>query len=424
MTVDPAGRYVCGLDVGTTKVCAVVGRLDISGEMAVVGMSVVPSAGLKRGIVVDRDEAVATIRRCLDEVRQRSGIRIEQVYLGYTGEHISSTNVRGRTFVAGPEVTPEDVQEAIAAAREAVPLAADRCIIQTIVRSFSLDGEHGIRRPVGLVGRQLDVELHAVTGRESVIENLVGCVRAAGVEVAAQVLEPLATAQATLSNAEREIGCVLVDIGGGTTDMAVFAGGAILHSSAVAIAGNHVTMDLAKLLRISPEDAEQLKLTHGHALADEVPEDEFVEVHLVGTGEPQRVPRRLVAEIIQARMEEIFEAVGARLEREKLWAHVPGGVVVSGGGAQLPGTARLATTVLRGLPARVGAPVVTTEGIDAASDPRFATAIGLALLAAEAEAWCTEAQRKNGPPRRPWIGKLVELWNRVMATLHQWRAQH
>ena len=392
------------------------------GSMAVAAMAVVPSAGLKRGIVVDREQTVESISKCIEEVRLQSGIKISQVYLGYTGEHISSVNVTGRTFVAGPQVTPEDVEEAIASAREAAPLGADRRIIQTIVRQFALDGEKGIKRPVGLVGRQLDVEVHVVTGRETVIENLLSCVRAAGVEIAAQVLEPQATARAVLTDAEQEIGCVLVDIGGGTTDIAVFTGGAIIHSSAIPIAGNHVTMDLAKLLRTTPQEAEKIKQTHGHAIAEEVPEDEFVDVRLVGTGELQRVPRRLVAEIIQARMEEIFEAVGHRLENEKLWAYVPGGIVLSGGGAQLPGSARLATSVLRDLPARVGTPNIAPIDAKHIAEPRFATAIGLALMAADDEAWCTIAPKKNGRPRRAWINKIAELWDDLLGVFHRWRA--
>ncbi len=353
---DTQERYVCGLDVGTTKVCAVVGRVDVADALAITGVGLVPSRGMERGVVVDRQMATECIREAVRKAQGDTGLRIASVYVGVTGAHISSVNVRGRAYVMGAQVTPADVEQAVASAQDSVPLTTDRRIIHSVVRDFALDGERGIRRPLGMVGRQLDVNLHVVTGRGSIVDNVLKCVEEAGVQPREQVLEPQATAAAVLTDAEQRLGCVLVDIGGGTTDVGVFADGSICHTSAIAVAGNHVTMDLAKVLRVAPEEAERVKRQYGHAIAAEVPEDEEVEVTVVGTEARELVPRRLIAEILQARMEEIFAGVAERLTTDRLWSLAPAGVVISGGGASLPGAARLATMALRGLPARLGSP--------------------------------------------------------------------
>jgi cell division protein FtsA len=275
-----------------------------------------------------------------------------------------------------------------------------------------------------MVGRQLDVNLHVVTGRGSIVDNVLRCVEEAGVQPREQVLEPQATAAAVLTDAEQRLGCVLVDIGGGTTDLGVFTEGSICHTSAIAVAGNHVTMDLAKVLRIAPEEAERIKREYGHAIAGEVSEEDEVEVAIVGTGERQQVPRRLIAEIIQARMEEIFARVAERLTSERLWALAPAGVVISGGGASLPGATRLATMALRGLPARLGSPRDLAGDLILVDGPMYATGVGLARIAAADEAWCTKrgggtvAQKTTAAT---WSAaakvreKILEAWHRFRA---------
>lgn len=418
---DRADKYVCGLDVGTTKICAVVASVDLAGDLCISAMGTVPAAGIDRGVVVDLDAATAAIKEAVRLAQENAGVPVYSVYLGLTGAHISCVNVRGRAYVTGPQVGPSDIEEAISSARDAVPLTSDRRILQHTVREFVLDGERGIRRPLGMVGRQLDVNLHVVTGRGSIVDNLVAAVEAAGLSVAATALEAQATASAVLTEAEQKLGCILLDIGGGTTDLAVFAGGAICYTAAIPVAGNRVTMDIAKVLRISPEEAERVKRAYGHALPEEVGEDEVVEVVLVGTEERHEVPRRLLAEIIQARMQEIFEAVAERLTAERLWSLAPAGVVLSGGGSELAGTARLATTVLHDLPARVGAPRGLKGRADLVVEPMYATAVGLAQLAAADGAWCTAR------PSRPV--KPVATLRRVLNSLAQrageiWRRFH
>ncbi|MCX7599883.1 MAG: cell division protein FtsA [Armatimonadetes bacterium] len=416
---DRAQNFVCGLDVGTTKICAVVASIDLTGDLSIAAVGTVPAAGIDRGIVVDMDAATGAIKEAVRLAQEAAGVPVYSVYLGLTGAHISCVNVRGRAYVTGPQVGPSDIEEAISSARDSVPLTSDRRILQHTVREFVLDGERGIRRPLGMVGRQLDVNLHVVTGRASIVDTLVAAAEAAGLSVAAVALEAQATAAAVLTEAEQKLGCIILDIGGGTTDLAVFADGAICYTAAIPVAGNRVTMDIARVLRIAPEEAERVKREHGHALPEEVGEDEMIEVVVVGTEERREVPRRLLAEIIQARMQEIFEAVAERLTTERLWSLAPAGVVLSGGGSELAATARLATTILRDLPARVGAPRGIKGRNDLVAEPMYSTGVGLAQLAAAERVWCTT---RPGRPIKPAV-TLRRLWNafaqRALETWHR-----
>lgn len=420
---DRADRYVCGLDVGTTKVCAVVAEVDVVGDLCIAALGSVPAAGIERGVVVDLEMATGGIREAVRLAQEAAGVPIYSVYLGITGGHISCVNVRGRAYVSGPQVSPSDIEEAISSARDSVPLSSDRRILQHTVREFVLDGERGIRRPLGMVGRQLDVDLHVVTGRGSIVDNLVAATEAAGLSVVATALEAQATALAVLTEAEQKLGCILLDIGGGTTDLAVFTSGAICYTAAIPVAGNHVTMDIAKVLRVAPEEAERIKLAYGHAVPDEIDEEEVIEAAVVGTEERQEVPRRLLAEIIQARMQEIFEAVAERMTAEQLWSLAPAGVVLSGGGSELAGTARLATTILRDLPARVGAPRGVKGQSELVAEPMYATAVGLARMAAADGAWCTvrpgRALRQVASLRQAFS----RLTQRALEIWHHFRAQ-
>jgi cell division protein FtsA len=409
--------------VGTTKVCAVVGRVDLADALAITGVGLVASRGMERGIVVDRQLAIECIREAVRKAQGDGELRIASVYVGVTGAHISSVNVRGRAYVTGSQVTQADVEQAVASAQDSVPLTTDRRIIHSVVRDFALDGERGIRRPLGMVGRQLDVNLHVVTGRGSIVDNVLRCVEEAGVQPREQVLEPQATAAAVLTDAEQRLGCVLVDIGGGTTDLGVFADGSICHTSALAVAGNHVTMDIAKVLRVAPEEAERVKCEHGHAIAAEVPEEEEVEVTLVGTEEREWVPRRLIAEIIQARMEEIFAGVAERLTSERLWALAPAGVVISGGGSSLPGAARLATMALRGLATRLGSPRGLAGEISLVQGPPYATGVGLARIAAADGAWCTKRGGVVAQRTAATWSALARVREKALEAWHRFRAQ-
>lgn len=401
---------VAGIDVGTTKICTIIGRLQTDGRLEVLGVGLNPSAGLKRGVIVDREDAIASIRESVETACRQAEMSIASAYVGVTGAHISSVNVTGRTNVApGPAVSQEDVQRAIQSARDAVPLPQDRQIIHEVVRGFTIDGESGIMRPLGMSGRRLDVELHAVTGTASIVENVERCVEDAGVSVARRVLEPIATGTAVITDAERDLGVILVDVGGGTTDVAVFIDGSIAHTSAIPVGGNHCTRDLARLLRVSFEEAEKLKCRYARARPDHVPEEESVQVELAD-GSTEMVPLQLVAEILEPRLEEIFMLVRNNVVRAGVYEQASAGVVLSGGGSQLPDIAALASAVLDDLPVRVGKPRGVSGRADAVASPVFATGVGLALLAArEGVGAIPAAERPSGLMGRirDWIERIL-----------------
>jgi len=375
--------YVAGLDVGTTKICTVIARPSADGSLEILGVGLTPSRGIKRGVVVDRQHVIEAIQHSVDKAQRMADVPLAGAYVGITGDHITSRNATGRVHTTAGEVSPADVEKVIQSARDSVPLPADRQIIHSIVRDFAVDGQRGVKRPVGMSGNGLDVELHVVTGMASVIDNLERCVADAGIVVQQRVLEPLATSLAVVTDAERSLGVVLIDIGGGTTDVAVFDDGAIRHTSAIPLGGEAVTRDLARLLRVSHEEAEQVKRRFGYAMGDMVPGEEMVQITEVGTGAEERVPRRLLAEIAQPRLEEILYLVKEDLRGARLHELITGGAVLSGGTSQLDGTARLASEVLDGIPVRVGRPRNLSGLADSVSTPVYATGVGLAMMASQ-----------------------------------------
>ena len=375
--------FVVGIDIGTTKICTVVGRPLDGGSLEIIGVGLHPSTGLKRGIVVDRQLTVESGKQSVAQAERMAGVEVRGAYVGISGDHINSVNATGRVHT-GPynEVTQEDVDKAVQSARDSVSLPSDREIIHSVVRDFAMDGQPGVARPIGMAGRRLDVEVHVVTGMASVIANLERCVEEAGVRVQAQVLEPLATSLAVLTEAERDLGVILVDIGGGTTDIAVFLDNAIYHTAAIPVAGNQITRDLAKLLRVSMEEAEAVKVRWGRALAAAVPGDDQVQITSADGEHTERVPQRLVCEVIQARLEEIFEMVYADVKRAGVDDLSRGGVVISGGGSQLHDTAMLASAVMANMSVLVGRPRGLTGMVKSVGSPIHATGVGLAVQAA------------------------------------------
>jgi len=410
-------RYVAGLDIGTTKVCTVIGIPTDRGGLQIVGVGSAPSTGLKRGVVVDREATIDAIQRSVNEARNMAALPVKGAYVGVTGDHIESVNVTGRVHT-GPsgEVTQDDVEKVILAAKDSVTLPSEREIIYTIVRDYAVDGQAGIKRPLGMSGHRLDAAVHVVQGMSSVIENLERCVRDAGIHVQARILEPVATSKAVVTEAERDLGVILIDIGGGTTDIAVFVEGAICHTSAIPIAGTHCTRDLAQLLRISVDDAEFIKLRFGRAMPEGASESELIQITLVGQEETQKVPQKLVAEIIQPRLEEIFTQVRDTVRRAGVYDQVSGGVVISGGGSQLPGTAKVASAVLDGLPARVGSPRGLSGLADHVRSPSHATGVGLALIAADEDANAGIAEEET--QQAGVMGYLRSLWDKVAPRIY------
>ncbi|NLO06375.1 MAG: cell division protein FtsA [candidate division WS1 bacterium] len=407
----PEDVFVAGIDVGTTKICAIVGCPQSDGRLEIIGVGLSPSSGLKRGIIVDREDATDSVRRAAEIAQAQADVRVESAYVGVTGAHISSVNVTGRTNVSpGPAVSAQDVQRAIQSARDAVPLPQDREIIHEVTRGFAVDGESGVARPIGMSGRRLDVELHAVTGNASIVDNVEGCVSDAGVSVSRRVLEPIATATAVITDAERDLGVILIDVGGGTSDVAVFIDGSIAHTSAVPIGGDHVTRDIARLLRVGFDEAEKLKCRYARAVPGLVEEDESVQVQLADGSRSEHVPLRLVAEIIEPRLEETFSLVRANIMRAGIYEQVSAGVVLSGGGSLLAGTAEIASRVLDGLPARVGSPRGLSGLTQAVAGPIYSTGVGLALLAAR------DGAVAGGAASEPvtLVDRFKQWWERLL----------
>ncbi|RME06766.1 MAG: cell division protein FtsA [Anaerolineae bacterium] len=375
---------IVGLDVGTTKICTLVARLETGNRLRILGVGIEPSRGLRKGAVVDLQAAGAAIARSVEKAERTSGLEIDSALVSMAGAHIESQNSRGVVAVSGKTIEAEDVRRAVEAAR-AVTIPHNREMIHVIQRGFVVDGQEGIRMPIGMHGYRLEVETHVITAAAPTVENLRQAVAAAGVHVSQFVLNPLASAEIVLSESEREMGVVVCDIGGGTTDMAIFIDGDVWHTMVLAVGGNHITSDIAHGLHLSLEQAEEVKLRHGHALQDEIDPEEAFYIHPYGEDEPVQVLRRDLAHIIEARVEEIFSLVLQEIKRSGYDGLLPAGMVLTGGVSALPGIRKLARRVL-GMPVQVAQPANLLGMVDQLDSPAFSTSVGLlrwALLMSE-----------------------------------------
>ncbi len=372
---------VTGLDVGTTKACAVIAEVGPSG-VDVIGVGLHPSRGLRKGMVVNVESTVEAIRRAVQEAEQTAGVEIDTVYTGIGGGHLGGINSHGVVAVQGRgrEVTAADVTRAIEVARD-VPLPPDREVLHVLPQAFSVDDQDGIREPLGMLGSRLGVAVHLVTGAVTAVQNVVRAVNRAGLTVRDVVLQPLASAEAVLTPDERELGVLLVDIGGGTTDVALLRDGAVWHTAVIPLGGDHITNDIAVGLRTPPADAEELKKRHGCAQTALILEDETVEVPSIGGRKPRVLSRQTLGRIIQARVEEIFTLVARGVAQAGLEDAPAAGVVVTGGAAVMEGVPEVAEAVFD-LPVRRGVPKWVGGLYDRVEHPIYATAVGLALYAA------------------------------------------
>ena len=371
-------RIVVGVDIGTTKICAVVAGADGLGRINVRGVGLAESEGLNRGVVVNIDKTVEAVKKAVNEAEFAAGVQTESVVVGIAGDHIQSFQSRGVITVAGGEIGRDDVQRLLEDTRH-VAMPADREILHVLPQEFIVDGQDGVADPIGMSGVRLEANVHIITGLVSAAKNVYRCIEKAGYAVDDIVLEPLASSHAVLHADEREVGVVLVDIGGGTTDIAVFEDKTIRHTAVVAVAGNKVTDDLRKGLGILHDQAERLKHQFGLALVDLVEEDTEIQIPGIGGRPDKAIGQSTLAQIIQPRMEEILEFVAIEIKRSGYGRHLSAGVVLTGGGALIPGTAELAAEIL-GLEARVGRPLGITGGlVEEVDDPKFATGVGLVL---------------------------------------------
>lgn len=372
---------IVGLDIGTSKVVAIVGELGGDGEIEVVGIGSNPSRGLKKGVVVNIESTVQSIQRAVDEAEQMAGCQIHSIYTGIAGSHIRSLNSHGVTAIKNKEVAVEDVERVIDAAK-AVAIPADQKILHILPQEFIIDNQEGIHEPVGMSGVRLEAKVHMVTGAVSAAQNIIKCVRRCGLEVDDVILQQLASSRAVLTEDEKELGVCLVDIGGGTTDIAVFINGSISHSAVIPIAGDQVTNDIAVALRTPTQHAEEIKVKYACCLTQLANADETIEVPSVGERAPRRLSRQMLAEVVEPRYEELFTLVQAELQRSGYENLIAAGIVLTGGSAKMEGAVELAEEVFH-MPVRQGVPQYVTGLPDVVRNPIYSTAVGLLLFGHE-----------------------------------------
>lgn len=388
--------YVVGLDIGTSKVSCVITQVREDGEIHVVGIGQAPSRGLRKGVVVNLDATIDAIKAAVDQAEMMAGVHVETATVGIAGGHVRSFNSRGVVGVSGRDrtVSREDLTRVLEAAR-AVSIPQDREVLHVLPQEFVLDEQGGIHSPVGMTGSRLEANVHIVTAASTSVQNLVTCANQAGIEVREPVLQQLAIAESVLTSDERELGVALIDIGGGTSDVAVFERGALWHTATLPVGGALFSNDLAVGLRTPVGEAEKIKLRHGCALASMVEEDEDIAVPTVGRGEARRLSRQVMAEILQPRAEELFTLLHEELVRAGFDRVLNAGVVLTGGGSLLPGMVEIAEQVFE-LPVRHGLPRGVDGLVEPASGPEHATVLGLALY---------------GARHRPPPGKFTQVMN-------------
>ncbi len=371
-------NLIVGLDIGTSKVSAIVGEVVPEGGIEIIGIGFNPSRGLKKGVVVNIESTVQSIQRAVEEAELMAGCQIHSVFTGIAGNHIRSLNSHGIVAIRDKEVTSSDVERVIDAAR-AVAIPADQKILHILPQEFIIDNQEGIREPIGMSGVRLEARVHMVTGAVSAAQNIVKCVRRCGLEVDDIILEQLASSESVLIEDEKELGVCLVDIGGGTTDIAVFTEGAIRHTSVIPIAGNQVTNDIAVALRTPTQNAEEIKIKYACALAQLATADESIEVPSVGDRPPRRLARQTLAEVVEPRYEELLTLVQAELRRSGFEDLIAAGVVLTGGSSKMEGLIDLAEEILH-MPVRLGVPQTVTGLVDVVRNPIYSTGVGLLMF--------------------------------------------
>src|SRR5437762_3241618 len=391
------------IDVGTTNVCVLIGEISRNGGLDVIGFGQAPSDGLRKGVVIDIDRTVQSVASAVEAAEKLSGFKVRSAFVGISGNHISSQNSRGMVAVSGHhrDVARDDTLRAIEAAR-AVTIPNTREILHVIPRGYVVDGQEGVRDPIGMSAVRLEVETHIVTASSTSVQNLSKCVQRAGVEIDELVLAPLATSEATLGDEDRELGVCLADIGGDTTDVAIFQDGSIAHCATIPMGGRSVTADLGIVLRVTPDVAESVKFRYGSAMPMDVDPDEVLQVTSIGEETSHGVTRRHIAEIVESRVTEILKFIGAEIEAAGATNRLQAGLVLTGGGSLLDGVTKAARDQL-GMSARVVGPKGLGGLTDQIATPPYSAASGLLLWGAHN--WASDDDRGNGHgPRTPFDG--------------------
>jgi cell division protein FtsA len=401
-------NVIVGLDMGTSKIVAIVAEITPEGGFEIIGTGTQPSRGLKKGVVVNIEATMASIQRVIEEAELMANCRITEVYTGIAGSHIRSLNSSGMVAIKEKEVTQADIDRVVETAK-AIAIPNDQQILHILPQEFIIDGQEDVREPLGMSGVRLEVKVHIVTGAVSSVENITKCVRRCGLEVRDVILQPLASSIAVISEDEKDLGVCLMDIGGGTTDIAVFVGGAIRHTAVIPIAGDQVTNDIAMTLRTPTKDAEELKIRHGCALRQLAAVNEMIEVPGVGDRPARKLSRQTLAEVIEPRVEELYSLVQAELRRSGFEELLSSGIVLTGGTAQLQGMAELGEEVFH-LPVRIGVPAYTGGLAELVRSPSYATAVGLLIEGRDQYLRGQEARAQPG------IGGMMERMGKWFKT--------
>ncbi len=375
MTATGNGRMIVGLDIGTSKVVALVGEITDSGDIEVIGIGSHPSRGLRRGVVVNIESTVQSIQRAIEEAELMAGCQIHSVYAGIAGSHIRSLNSHGIVAIREREVTRADMDRVIDAA-QAVAIPADQRILHILPQEYVIDTQEGVKEPLGMSGVRLEAKVHLVTCAVNAAQNIEKCIRRCGLEVEDIILEQLASSYSVLTEDEKELGVCLVDIGGGTTDIAIFTEGAIRHTAVIPIAGDQVTNDIAMALRTPTQFAEEIKIKYACALTQLAGADETINVPSVGERPPRELSRQALAEVVEPRYDELFTLIQAELRRSGFEELIAAGIVLTGGTSKMEGVVELAEEIFH-MPVRLGVPQSVRGMSDVVRNPIYATGVGL-----------------------------------------------
>ncbi|MFP3870122.1 MAG: cell division protein FtsA [Syntrophobacteria bacterium] len=398
-------KLVVGLDIGTTKICAVVGEVNPEG-VNIVGIGTHPSVGLRKGVVVNIESTVESIKRAVEEAELMAGCEINSVYVGIAGGHVQGFNSHGVIAVKNREVTQQDIDRVIDAA-QAVAIPFDREVIHILAQEYIIDDQRGIQNPLGMSGVRLEAKVHIVTGAVTSAQNIVRCCNRSGLDVCDIVLESLASAESVLTPQERQLGVALVDFGGGTSDLAIFSDISIRHSSVLALGGNNLTTDIAVGLRTPMEEAEKIKLRYGCALTSMIEKDETIQVPSVGGGNSRVLSRQILGEILEPRVEEVCSMLHRELIRSTLSDLVASGLVITGGSAMLPGLGDVAEQIFN-MPVRTGMPQRVGGLVDVVNNPMYATGVGLTLYGAKSR------------PKKLFRIRQNNIFNRLVDRMRRW----
>ncbi len=397
-------NLIVGLDIGTSKIITIVAEVNADGALAVIGVGTHESSGMKKGMVVDIDATVAAIQRSLGDAELMADCKIREVFTGIAGGHIKSSNANGMVKIKEKEVTQADIVRVVDTA-SSISLPGDQQILHILEQEFSIDGQGGIKRPLGMSGMRLEVEVHIVSGAVAAVQNIIKCVHRCGLEVPQIILQPLASSKAVLSDDERDLGVCLVDIGGGTTDVAVFTGGAIRHTAVIPIAGDQITNDIAMALRTPTKDAEDIKIKYGCALR-QLADDDPVEVPGVGERSTRMLSRQTLAEVIEPRIEELYSLVQAELRRSGFEDLLSSGIVITGGSSAMQGMVELGEEIFH-MPVRLGLPQYAGGLADVVRSPRYSTGMGLLMYGLE--------QYQENKTTRMQSGSVSDVFARMKA---------